>query len=466
MSRCSFMLALTVLNMLMIGPSFGNTIQLGMIVSDENKDRFQPAIETGYTRVFWYIVNTCDGISGSRTALDLVLNKSADALFGSFCSSNCIASAQIADYWDLPYFPLDCFDSTLDSSSLYKTVIRIFGSLSSYGASVSAFFRRNKWKSCAIVKEIRKDFCQFAVEAIKAKFLGDNEREKSTTQLHRNTVTQQNNHKTPYNNENSVIVICHTNASAMAALIYAAYLRGMTRPNEYAWITLYNIYSNFSFNTLFVPWMVVNDTKKSIELKEAFLSVKAMGLEINESYVSNIRPLSSTITYKNFSRLPDPDSDPNDTGHVTSRTLLMSFLTDAVYLYFILRSKTAAHNLNEKSGRIILNMSRNANYNGGVTENITMSSDADRYMTFIVWSLSPDSSTFRPYLNINFTNDSYRPFLVDVERWGYSNSPPFDKPKCGYDNIYCNGEDKTFIIASAASLAVIIFLAAFFMVVR
>lgn len=83
---------------------------------------------------------------------------------------DCIASAQIASYWNIPYFPLDCFDSTLDDSNTYDTIVRIFGSLTGFSSAFQTFFKRNNWKLTAIVTESNSDFCTFGVEAIKENF--------------------------------------------------------------------------------------------------------------------------------------------------------------------------------------------------------------------------------------------------------------------------------------------------------
>ena len=49
----------------------------------------------------------------------------------------------------------------------------------------------------------------------------------------------------------------------------------MTDPNNYVWITFYNIYGQFSFNMLFYPWESDMNNGKDVETRKmAFQAVK------------------------------------------------------------------------------------------------------------------------------------------------------------------------------------------------
>ncbi|ESO05554.1 hypothetical protein HELRODRAFT_171194 [Helobdella robusta] len=435
-----------------------NMVQIGLIVSDEDEDSYVGKVQNGYWKAtnqtdynisYQYnlistTVNVCDRMSGTRAAMHLFLNQSADVIIGSFCSANCVSSAQVADYWDLPYFALDCIDPALDNSTLYSSAIRLIGSLNAYGSALLAFFMRNNWKSCAIVKEVETDFCQYAMNALRNKFRGSVKisefleitnvpTDDEVKNLLKKIELSARNYN--YTLILSVILVCHTNPRTTMNIIGKAYRLGMADPKEYAWITLYNIYSNFSFDTLFVPWQIANDPDEKDKMRKAFLSVKV-------------------LTYKNYTRLPDPGA--NLPRAVTSKSLQMDILTDSVFMFFSVMSRASNRNLNPLSGRNILNLSRNLELNGGDTEAIKMNADGDRFMTFVVWSLAPDSTMFRPFININFTDGNYTPFLVDTETWGYASSPPIDTPICSFDNKLCPRNDNAIIIGLAVLFVLLI----------
>ncbi|ESO05550.1 hypothetical protein HELRODRAFT_171190 [Helobdella robusta] len=447
-------------------------MQLGMIVSRENENKFSANMNEGFLKAIQHnggranitynlvstVVDVCDGVSGARAVLFLRLNQSVDAVFGSFCSAikipktlppicdkDCLSSAQVADYWDLPYFATECIDPTLDNSSIYTTSIRLYGSLTSYGSALLAFFARNNWMNCAIVNEMNNDFCKYAMTAIKKKFDGA---VRVSEFLEVNNFFPDGEMAiilSKISFSARIIIVCHSNASTLASLMRSAYRRGMTDPNEYAWITLYNVYYKFDFNMLFIPWFVTNDSLARDELMQAFLSVKA-------------------LTYKNYTRLPDPNT--NLTRTITSKTLQLDILADSVYLYFTLVIEAMRNDEDPFSGKNILNLSRGKELENGATDKITMNLDGDRLMTFTVWSLSRDSSMFKPYLNINITDGNYTPILVGRERWGLSSRPPLDRPICDYDNKYCKNDGQPLIIGMVVFFVLLFIILIIFLVIR
>ncbi|ESO05567.1 hypothetical protein HELRODRAFT_171208 [Helobdella robusta] len=160
-------------------------ILVGMLSSSSNISRTMKALDNGYSLAkqekFYNgiynatvrVLDTCDGMSSMTETLNLILNDSVDVLFGAHCTANCIATAQAANYWNIPYFPLNCFDPRLDDSTLYLTVIRFFGSLTSFGASFAAYFKRYQWENVAIMIESEADFCNSALNAIQSSLRGD-----------------------------------------------------------------------------------------------------------------------------------------------------------------------------------------------------------------------------------------------------------------------------------------------------
>ena len=67
--------------------------------------------------------------------------------------AGCRATSQAADYWKISYFPLNCFDSTMDDSSIYTTVIRIFGSLTAFGSAFRTLFMHYNWNLAAVLTD-------------------------------------------------------------------------------------------------------------------------------------------------------------------------------------------------------------------------------------------------------------------------------------------------------------------------
>ena len=79
---------------------------------------------------------------------------------------DCLASAQVTDYFNIPYLPLSCLDPTLDNSTLYKTKIRILGSFSAFGWALTSIYNESGWKKTAIVAENGGYLCSNVVGSI------------------------------------------------------------------------------------------------------------------------------------------------------------------------------------------------------------------------------------------------------------------------------------------------------------
>ena len=85
-------------------------------------------------------------------------------------TSGCISSAQVADYFNIPYFPLSCLDPLLDDSKIYQTKIRIFGSLTAFGWAFRTIYSKFRWTQTAIVSESGTYLCKSALESIMIRF--------------------------------------------------------------------------------------------------------------------------------------------------------------------------------------------------------------------------------------------------------------------------------------------------------
>ncbi|ESO05563.1 hypothetical protein HELRODRAFT_171204 [Helobdella robusta] len=376
--------------------SDNDNLIIGVTISRMNYDLVEKAMASGYDRalkrniyrgnysLILRVVNTCNGMIGLSEGMHLILKHAVHVIFGAFCSPNCVATAQVTNYWNISYFPLNCFDSSLDNSSVYKTTLRYFGSLSAFGSSFVEYFRRYQWNNVAIMSEIGTDFCTSGASAIQ-RHLKDNlltiaEVVHVPSLFDSLDIMLFNKIRISAR----IIILCHSNYTALQRIMFQAQDLGMTNPSQYAWITFFNIYTiasasalpEFSFNVLLYPWLSARATPMDEYRKQAFLCLKI-------------------ITYRNSTQIPDPRVDANNIRF----TLAQSF-GDIFYVYLTLRNLTIMSGKDPNDGFNILNTSRTAEIIDE-DEKIRFNMDGDRLMSFYVWSLAANATTYRPYMEIN-----------------------------------------------------------------
>ena len=86
-----------------------------------------------------------------------------------------------------------------------------------------------------------------------------------------------------------VVIVCHSNFTTLQNIIFTAQDMGMTEPENYSWLTFFDVYSNFPVNTLFYPWLVNNQTtnrETRRRRKTAFLSVKIVSKHSTTCYLN------------------------------------------------------------------------------------------------------------------------------------------------------------------------------------
>ncbi|ESO05566.1 hypothetical protein HELRODRAFT_171207 [Helobdella robusta] len=180
-----------------------------------------------------------------------------------------------------------------------------------------------------------------------------------------------------------VIIVCHSNQTVFRKIMFFAQDLGMTDPDNYVWITFYNIYLGLPFDALIHPWSATNDHLPENDYRrKAFLSLKI------------VCRCNGLITYKNVTPISYISNDATQQS-----------LDDIFYLYLVLRNQTLSSNKDPKSGSNILNSAK-LNQIMDKNETVKFNFDGDRLMNFYVWTLAPDATTFAPYMEINMTNES------------------------------------------------------------
>lgn len=58
----------------------------------------------------------------------------------------------------------------------------------------------------------------------------------------------------------------------------------------------------------------------------------------------------------------------------------------------------------------------------GMTETVKFNADADRQMTYTVWSLTPRSQSFTEFLKINLTGNNYSVSIYDARKLSQSSA--------------------------------------------
>ncbi|ESO05578.1 hypothetical protein HELRODRAFT_171223 [Helobdella robusta] len=426
------------------------------------------------------LINTCNGMVGTTEGVNLILNYSVHTIFGAFCSPNCVAAAQVTNYWNIPYFPLNCFDPSLDDSSVYTNTIRFLGSLTAFGASFVTYFKKYQWDNVAVMIESGTDFCDSGVTAIQSRLRENSITIAEIVRLPAIIDSFETLFFTKIQHSARVVILCHSNNTALQQIMFMAQDLGMTDPNHYVWITFFNIYAaasasalpGFTFNILLYPWLSANATAMDDYRKQAFLSLKI-------------------ITYKNSTAIPDPRSDANNV-----RFTLAQYFGDVFYVYLSLRNLTLMSGKDPNSGYNIFNASKSAEINIE-NEKIRFNANGDRLMNFYVWSLSANASTYRPYMEINLTDGnnysaalSFGHFsksgsakivviifniwrvanthIIGYETWGTYNKAPKDTPDCGFSNEFCKptSDNTSLIIALAAIFVIVIAVSSGFYFIR
>ncbi|ESO05552.1 hypothetical protein HELRODRAFT_171192 [Helobdella robusta] len=365
-----------------------DNLLIGMISSSSNINLVETVLGNGYSlarqeniyngtyKAMFRVLDACDGMASMRETLNLIQNDSVNVIFGALCSANCIATAQAANYWNIPYFPLNCFDPSLDDSNLYSTIVRFFGSLTSFGASFAAYFKRYQWENVAIMIESEADFCDSALNAIQSSLRGDMVTVAEIVQLPADISSLDASVFLKIRRSARIIIVCHSKPAALRQIIFFAQDLGMTDPSQYVWITFYNIYLGLPFDVLLQPWSATNNNNQPDDdhRRKAFLALKI-------------------ITYKNMTNISNIADDATQS------------LDDIFYLYLVLRNQTLSSNKDPESGSNILNSAK-SNEIIDKSETLKFNPDGDRLMNFYVWSLAPGATTFGPYMEINLTNES------------------------------------------------------------
>ncbi|ESN96746.1 hypothetical protein HELRODRAFT_163856 [Helobdella robusta] len=264
-------------------------ITIGVTVSTVNQDLVANALQGGYNKsqmdniyrgnysMKVRAIDRCEGMLGMSEALTFILNNSVDVIFGAYCTANCISTAQAANYYDVAYFPLNCFDPTLDNSTVYSTVLRFFGSLTAFSASFAAYFQRYQWKNVAIMSD-GLDFCNFAFKSIQNFLRVDSVKIAEIVQVPQIIVPENVSYLMKIRRSARIIIFCHTNYTAFQQIMYQAQDFGMTDPAQYVWITFFNIYLGFPFNILLYPWLPTNSTLTDNYRKQAFYALKIVSI--------------------------------------------------------------------------------------------------------------------------------------------------------------------------------------------
>ncbi|ESO05655.1 hypothetical protein HELRODRAFT_171313 [Helobdella robusta] len=270
-------------------PDVYEHITIGVTVSTVNQDLVANALQGGYNNSLMdsiyrgnyslkvRAIDRCEGMLGMSEALTFILNNSVDVIFGAYCTANCISTAQAANYYDVAYFPLNCFDPTLDNSTLYSTALRFFGSVTAFGESFAVYFQRYQWKNVAILSD-GMDFCNFALKSIQNFLRVNSVKIAEIVQVPQVVVPNDVSYLMKIRRSARIIIFCHTNYTAFQQIMFQAQDFGMTNPAQYVWITFFNIYLGFPFNILLYPWLSTNSTQRDNYRKQAFYALKIVSI--------------------------------------------------------------------------------------------------------------------------------------------------------------------------------------------
>ena len=79
----------------------------------------------------------------------------------------CIQVGYLTSYWNVPYYPEWCRDSTMDSSVAFDTTIRVAGSWSSFGASFREIMSTYGWHRAVVASDTALDSsCYYGAASI------------------------------------------------------------------------------------------------------------------------------------------------------------------------------------------------------------------------------------------------------------------------------------------------------------
>ena len=77
----------------------------------------------------------------------------------------CNTAGYLASFWNVPYFPEWCRDSTMDSSA-YNTLIRVAGSWTSFGTAFQLIMNYYGWRKVLAIGEESPGSCLYGITSL------------------------------------------------------------------------------------------------------------------------------------------------------------------------------------------------------------------------------------------------------------------------------------------------------------
>ncbi|XP_076324600.1 atrial natriuretic peptide receptor 1-like isoform X2 [Tachypleus tridentatus] len=439
-----------------------------------NIPRVRPAIELAKQRieaenrlptwnlVFSYKDSQCSSTLGPLHAVTAFAENDGHLFLGPVCDFSLAPIARWLKYWDLPLLSVGGLSSGFGqnkSHSKSENYLLTRMGQTFNGVNDLFFFVTKKfgWQKVFLVFQITgrpklssDTFCKIFIQGVTEKII-----KYSSHQMPENP-TREQIRKMLTNSigfEFGVILMCLSPDTIREVLLAADELN-MVDSGEYVFFSM-ELYA--SKNEILWPWYRESDTAEENErARKAY-----------EALLTITSPIPETPEYKKFAE--DVKQLAKNDVHFDYQTeevnMFVSGFYEAMILYALALNETLSEGFDVVNGSVITSKMWNRTFLG-ISGNVTIDSNGDRYVNYALMDLNPETGTFE--VVANYFQESKQ--LVEVEgkkiHWsGGRQVPPLDTPVCGYDRSKCPENEipqYVIIIAVMSGLMVVLVIISFF----
>ncbi|XP_061166744.1 atrial natriuretic peptide receptor 1-like [Saccostrea echinata] len=411
-------------------------------------------LPSGVFDIIW-IDSGCDSKQSIGKFTDFLFQNRVDVIFGPPCTKAMIPIAELAAYRDIPVFGWLSNEESLDDKSKLQTLVRSIAPLSAIGNILTIFLSGFFWVRVIVISSVDSE-CEAYANAFISEIESPYWSSFGFFLAHHYARVDLNATDSTIDNIYSAIkyegriIILIVPESELRAYMIRAHAQGMASGDYQFLFIKTTLLSNEELadveSTALWEHGDTNDDAARRGFENLLYLSFGDALEGNSTSTWSAEAHAAYLSLKSaFPSLPDwaqPD-------------IYSPFLYDAVYLY-ALALRNNGGDPATVNGSTIRQSLENFNFKG-LSGDVVMSSNSDRYASITVYDLSESGNfTTVAYYRMTIVNGSIFPESdITFFRWGDGTTSndriPLDTPTCGFFNEKCPASP-----ASSSDLAVYI----------